>query len=136
MLLLLFIFATRLYGDNKNKDMTLKRNQQSLLFSAIDRAVREEQLYARQDLQRQDIMERFAIGRHQLNLLLNLYSNGQSFPQYINMIRLEMMMPLLKRQPKLQLSEIAQLVGFTCSNMREQFKKKYGVSPAEYRRQL
>ncbi len=113
--------------------MTLNRNQQSLLFSAIDRAVREEQLYACQDLQRQDIMERFAIGRHQLNYLLNCYANGQSFPQYINSIRLEMTLRLLKHHPNMRLGEIADRVGFTSSNMREQFKKKYGISPAEYR---
>ena len=34
------------------------------------------------------------------------------------------------------LTAIASEVGFTPANLREQFKQKYGMSPAEYRQNL
>ncbi|MBQ2141358.1 MAG: AraC family transcriptional regulator, partial [Acidaminococcaceae bacterium] len=34
------------------------------------------------------------------------------------------------------ISEIASSVGFTPANLREQFKRVYGMTPAEYRQTL
>ena len=102
------------------------------LFNSIDSAIRTERLYANMGLQRQDICDRFGIGRHALNDLLTAYAGGQSFPQYVNNIRLEEALRLLRDAPSNTLSAIATDVGFTPANFREQFKRKYGITPAEY----
>lgn len=34
---------------------------------------------------------------------------------------------------KMTIAEVARQVGFTAPNLREQFKRCYGVTPAEYR---
>jgi AraC-like DNA-binding protein len=104
------------------------------LFNSIDAAIRTERLYANMGLQRQDICDRFDISRHALNDLLTTYANGQSLPQYINNIRLEEALHLLRDASSKTLSTIATDVGFTPANLREQFKRKYGITPAEYRR--
>ena len=104
------------------------------IFNTIDAAIRTERLYANFNLQRQDICDRFNIGRHALNDLLTEYADGQSFPQYINTIRLEEVLRLLRNEPGMTISAIADEVGFTPANLREQFKRKYGMTPAEYRR--
>ena len=104
------------------------------LFNSIDSAIRTERLYANMGLQRQDICDRFDISRHALNDLLTTYANGQSLPQYINNIRLEEALRLLRDASSKTLSTIATDVGFTPANLREQFKRKYGITPAEYRR--
>jgi AraC-like DNA-binding protein len=104
------------------------------VFNSIDAAIRTERLYANFNLQRQDICDRFNIGRHALNDLLTEYADGQSFPQYINTIRLEEVLRLLRNEPGMTISAIADEVGFTPANLREQFKRKYGMTPAEYRR--
>lgn len=104
------------------------------LFNSIDAAIRTERLYANMGLQRQDICDRFDISRHALNDLLTTYANGQSLPQYINNIRLEEALRLLRDASSKTLSTIATDVGFTPANLREQFKRKYGITPAEYRR--
>jgi AraC-like DNA-binding protein len=59
-----------------------------------------------------------------------------SFPQYINTIRLEEALHLLRNNPAMTITAIATTVGFTPANLREQFKRQYGVTPQEYRQNL
>ena len=106
------------------------------LFNDIDAAIRSELLYTNISLQRQDICDRFGISRHALNDLLTEHTDGLSFPQYINDIRLEKAIHLLRNEPAKTVSTIANEVGFTPANLREQFKRKYGITPADYRQNL
>ena len=108
----------------------------STLFDTIDKAIRTEQLYSNVSLQRQDICTRFRITRHTLNTLLAQHVGSPSFPQYINNIRMEVALPLLRDDPSMTIAAIATAVGFTPANFREQFKRQYGVSPQEYRQSL
>ena len=111
-------------------------NSQLSIFNSIDTSIRTERLYANVNLQRQDICERFSISRHALNDLLATHAEGLSFPQYINNIRLEEALRLLRYEPSKNLTSIANEVGFTPANLREQFKRKYGMTPADYRQNL
>ena len=106
------------------------------VFNEIDQKIRNEHLYKNVNLQRQDICDRFGISRHNLNDLLAEHADGLSFPQYINSIRLEEALRLLRDEPAKTISAIAAEVGFTPANLREQFKRKYGVTPGEYRQNL
>ena len=106
------------------------------LFARIDGVIRSEKLYANKLLQRQDIIDRFGISRHALNDLFNDYANGQSFPGYINSIRLQEALFLLKNDPGMSITAIAEAVGFTPANLREQFKRRFGMTPAEYRQSI
>lgn len=103
------------------------------LFKTIDTIVRNERLYAEVNLMREDIMQRFGIGRHRLNDCLNAFADGMSFPQYINSIRMEVAYDLLTNHPEMNIADVAREVGFTAPNFREQFKRCYGITPAEYR---
>ena len=103
------------------------------LFKTIDTIIRQERLYTNVNLLREDIMQRFSIGRHHLNDQLNAFTDGMSFPQYINSIRLEVAYDLLTNHPEMSISDVAREVGFTPANLREQFKRCYGITPAEYR---
>ena len=108
----------------------------SALFETIDTAIRTEHLYANATLQRQDICNRFSITRHTLNNLLAQHVGSSSFPQYINNIRMEEALPLLRDNASMTIAAIATAVGFTPANFREQFKRQYGVTPQEYRQSL
>ena len=103
------------------------------LFKTIDTIIRQERLYAQVNLLREDIMKRFGIGRHHLNDQLNAFADGMSFPQYINSIRLEVAHDLLTNHPEMPIADVAREVGFTAPNLREQFKRCYGITPTEYR---
>ena len=103
------------------------------LFESIETTIRNEQLYAALNLMREDVMKRFGIGRHHLNALLNEFADGMSFPQYITSIRIEVAFKLITNHPEMPINEIARKVGFTAPNFREQFKRKYGITPTEYK---
>ena len=120
---------------NSSPAPTVSPTEQSL-FDEINSAIRNEQLYKNLNLQRQDICERFDINRHTLNDLMAQYADGLSFPQYINAIRLEKALHLLRENPDQTIAVIAKAVGFTPSNLREQFKQKYGMTPQEYRQNM
>ena len=106
------------------------------LFATIEKAICNEHLYSNLNLQRQDICNRFGISRHTLNNLLNQFANGQSFTRYINTIRLSEAVKLLHDHPSMTITAIAEAVGFTPANLREQFKQKYGMTPQEYRQNI
>ena len=108
----------------------------SALFETIDTTIRTEHLYANVSLQRQDVCTRFCITRHTLNNLLAQHVGSSSFPQYINNIRVEEALPLLRDNASMTIAAIATAVGFTPANFREQFKRQYGVTPQEYRQSL
>jgi len=110
------------------------KGEQQDIFISIDTTIRTERLYVNVGLQRQDICDKFSISRHALNDLLSEYTDGLSFPQYINNIRLEKALSLLRDNPEMTVSAIASEVGFTPANFREQFKRRYGVTPAEFQK--
>ena len=106
------------------------------LFNLIDGTIRTEKLYANESLQRQDILDRFDISRRTLGDLLAVHADGQSFTAYINSMRLEDAVRLLREEPEMSLSEIAENVGFTPATFRDQFKRQFGMTPTEYRQNL
>lgn len=106
------------------------------LFFTIDETIKSEKLYTNLYLQRQDIIDRFGISRHTLNKLLNAHAKGQSFPSYINSIRLTEALHLLKSEPGMSTTSVAEAVGLTPANLRELFKRHFGITPTEYRKSL
>ena len=118
------------------KDVPSAPDNQFSVFNDIDAAIRSERLYTNIGLQRQDICDRFNISRHALNDLLAEHTGGLSFPQYVNKIRLEEALRMLHDEPQKTISAIATEVGFSSSNLREQFKRQYGITPADYRQNL
>ena len=117
-------------------DQSSMFNLQSSMFNDIDTTIRTERLYANITLQRQDVCERFNIRRHALNDLLSAYAGGSSFTQYINAIRMEEAVKLLRERPDMTLTAIAAAVGFTPANLREKFKRQFGMTPGEYRQNI
>ncbi|MEE3376592.1 MAG: helix-turn-helix domain-containing protein [Candidatus Cryptobacteroides sp.] len=102
-------------------------------FRQIDMVVRKEKLYAKPSLQRQDILQRFGLRRQHLNAILSKYAYGQYFPQYVNSMRLNEAERLMRENPKLSISAVAQAVGLSMPNLRIQFKQRFGLSPSDFR---
>jgi AraC-like DNA-binding protein len=64
---------------------------------------------------------------------MSAYADGDSFPSYINKIRLDEAVEMLRESPNLAISDVAEAVGFTMANFRIQFKQRYGMTPVEFR---
>lgn len=103
------------------------------LFRLIDATIRRERLYADSSLQRRDIMRRYGLRRQHLNEILNVYASGQGFPAYINSIRLQEAVSMMRERPEMSITDIAETVGLSLPNFRIQFRKRYGVNPAVFR---
>ena len=118
-------------NDGPNDSPNECQNKQ--LFTALDSAIRSERLYANPTFQRQDACEHFNLRREVLNQLLTDYADGQSFPAYINSIRLSEACRLLSEDSKKTVNAIAEEVGLTPRNLRRLFVDQYGMTPTEYR---
>jgi len=105
-------------------------------FEQFDKTIRNERLYADVNLQRQDICERFGISRLMLNNMLFQYQGNASLPQYINSIRMEEAVKMLRNHPELSITTIAESVGFSPANFRKHFTRNFGMTPIEYRQNL
>ncbi len=78
-------------------------------------------------------MRRYGLRRQHLNEILNVYASGQGFPAYINSIRLQEAVSMMKERPEMSITDIAETVGLSLPNFRIQFRKRYGVNPAVFR---
>ena len=136
ILMLISAAATYYYGRQRHKINEKNRTPDPELFRTIDRIIREQRLYANASLQRQDILNRFSISRRTLSDLLAAHAGGQSLTAYINAMRLQDAVHLLRDEPGMSLSDIAENVGFTPATFRDQFKRQFGMTPTEYRQNL
>ena len=112
---------------------TADADDTTALFQTIDQCIRRERLYANANIQRQDICDRFNLRREVLNQLLATNADGQSFPNYINGIRLSEACRLLRDEPTKTVVAIADEVGLSPRYLRRLFFEQYGVTPTEYR---
>ena len=112
----------------KKADMSSKAEYLRLLD-----AVMNECLYADQHLDRDTFAARMSLSRHNLNKVLRENTNGLSFPQWLNGIRIEKACELLKREKRKTINEVAWAVGLTPDNLRRLFRQQIGITPTEYK---
>ena len=103
------------------------------LFTSIDNYIREERLFADINLQRQTVVDHFGISRHTLNQVLTVFTDEPSFTSYVNNIRIDEALRLLNENDGKTLTDIAAAVGLTPPNLRQLFKRRFGITPTEYR---
>ena len=120
--------------NRKKKQTLVKQNKDmSEEYHRILTAVFEEKLYSQQQLGRDSFAEHMNISRKELNAILSSNTNGLSFPQWLNSIRLERACDMLQNEPGMTIGDIATAVGLTPDNFRRIFNQHFGISPSEYR---
>lgn len=142
---ILFFIYMNLRLTKKNKALEKKvnelhnyRKQQVNKDSAneykrLQDAVYEDKLYADQNLDRDAFAARMNISRHALNRVISGNTNGQSFPQWINNIRIERACEMLRNEPYKAVADIAKEVGLTQNNFHRLFRLRFNKTPNEYR---
>lgn len=114
----------------QNTDSTNERNERLVhnICEYID------QYYA-QDISMDTLSDKFHVSRSYISRLMKHYS-GQSFLEYLNDIRFSHVEQLMKGT-SLKQYEIAEKCGFRDFGYYiKSFKKRYGVTPNEYRRNV
>ena len=118
----------------KRKTLILAENKDSKeIYRQILERTFAERLYADLQMNRENFAAQMNISRHELNDLLSANTDGLSFPQWLNNIRLERACTLLQNEPDKPIKDIAAAVGLTPNNFLRLFRQQYGITPTEYR---
>ena len=114
----------------QNIQSTDERNQK--LVQSIQAYIKKN--YAN-DLSMDDLTERFHVSRTYISRLLKKYT-GQSFLEYLTDVRFEQVEYLIADN-KYRQYEIAEMVGYKDFGYYiKVFKKRYGITPNEYRKHI
>lgn len=103
-------------------------------FEEWDRKIRSEKLFLDSDLSRDDLLRLTPVGKNRVSSFVQVYT-GETIKGYINNLRLEYSLTLLKEQEHFTIEAVAMDSGF--NNVRTYqriFRERYGMSPAEYRK--
>lgn len=106
------------------------------LFEDIDRQIREGELFLNPELTRDMVLRLTPIGKNRLSPLIQAFT-GENFNGYINRLRLDYSLMLLKDFRQYTIEAVAIDSGF--GNVRTYqriFRDAYGMTPVEYRKTL
>lgn len=120
-------------NQGKRRSLLTQNKDTREEYARLLSAVLDEKLYSYQQLDRDTFAQHMNISRHALNEILSTNTDGLSFPQWLNNIRLERACYMLRNEPDKSVNEIAAAVGLTPDNLRRLFNRQYGISPTDYR---
>lgn len=105
-------------------------------FLRMEKAVIDNRLFVRPKLERADVANELGTSVAKINALFSTYCK-QSFNNYINDLRMEYAAKLLKEKPDYTIEAIGAECGVPIrQTFHRLFSKKFGMTPAEYRKNL
>ena len=103
------------------------------LFAYLDRRITADKLYLQSNFHREDAAALVNVPLKRLSAVFRRFANG--FPGYINDLRLEHSVDLLRTNGNYTIEGIAQECGFSNrQTFHRLFVEKYAMTPAEFRR--
>ena len=127
-------------GSNENGDIflpddvvTANAEHDKALFDKLEWEIISRQLFLQPDFSREELIKTVYIPK---NKFAGLFRSqvGLSFPKYINNLRLEYAIKMLKEHPNYTIDSIAKECGMsTAQTFHRLFLDKFGVTPSEYR---
>ncbi|MBL8020118.1 MAG: AraC family transcriptional regulator [Leptospirales bacterium] len=104
------------------------------VLARLDDLMREERVFLDEDLTLARLAEDLAIRPQQLSEILNTRMKA-NFRDFVNGFRLEEAASLLKQEPNRSVLSIAYAAGFNSkSSFHKLFARRYGCSPADFRK--
>ena len=111
--------------------------QDNRLFLQFDEKVRNEKLYLNYQMQRDDFARLMGVDRNRFASIIKEYTGGGNLNSYLNDMRLEYSIYLLKNHPEMSIQEIGEASALPSSTtFYRLFKEKYDISPKVVREQL
>ncbi|MCD7937358.1 MAG: helix-turn-helix domain-containing protein [Tannerellaceae bacterium] len=105
------------------------------LFILADQTIRREKLYLNPDLVRDDVIKLLSVNRNAFIRAIN--KHAESFTDYINDLRMEAALKMLRESTPVTIEYIAGNAGFgSARSFYRLFKRKYNTSPSKYRKRL
>ena len=112
-----------------NKDDAADRE----LFLRIDKTIREGQLFLQPDFTRDMLCQMLNINKTQCSSVIKAYANS-SFPTYVNRLRLNHAIELMKLHPNYSIEAIANECGMERANFHRRFIEEFGITPSEFKK--
>lgn len=107
------------------------------LFLKFDEKVRNEKLYLNYQMQRDDFARLMGVDRNRFASIIKEYTGGGNLNSYLNDMRLEYSIYLLKNHPEMSIQEVGEASALPSSTtFYRLFKEKYDISPKVFREQL
>ena len=111
--------------------------QDNRIFLQFDEKVRNEKLYLNYHMQRDDFARLMGVDRNRFASIIKEYTGGGNLNSYLNDMRLEYSIYLLKNHPEMSIQEIGEASALPSSTtFYRLFKEKYDISPKVFREQL
>ena len=108
--------------------------QNNYKWKGLKKIIIDEKHYLKEQVTLEDIAKILQISRTTLSNLINS-EEGQNFYSWINSLRIEHAKKLIINNPEYNISQVAQLTGFTeTSNFSRAFKSITGRTPTEWRK--
>lgn len=120
------------HNNDNTKDNEDADDEGKAMFDKIVRVLADEKLHLQPDLSRETLMKRFRIPKNKFSSLFTRHA-GMTYSQYINTIRLEHAVEMLRLHPNYTIESVAEECGMGATSLYRLFSQKYGMSPAEYR---
>lgn len=122
-------------SENEIKEQqpaALRTNKE--LFEQLDRIIVRDQLYLNRNLTREDIMLIIGVEKNRFGQIMKQEANT-TITGYINNLRLEYAIKLLRENPEIPVNKIGEKVAIpNISTFYRLFKEKYGMTPIEFRK--
>lgn len=119
--------------SGRNKAVVELTESDRLFFERMDYDVIARKLFLKSDFSKEFLLAEFSIPANKFSSLFKVYA-GCSFSQYIHNCRLDYAIKLMTENPSWSMDAIAQTARMSNGSFYAQFKKKFGMSPSEYRK--
>lgn len=95
--------------------------------------ITEQQLFLQPGFGRDELLHMTGINKNDLSSLLQDYAGASNLSNYLNRLRIEYSVKLMKENKKFSIEAIAQEAGFNSrATFYRAFYKQFGMTPTEY----
>ncbi len=146
VLLLLFYYAVvkpellyslranlrRAEGLAKYRTSPLKLSEINEIMEATSQIIRNEKLYADPEFKVDELAKRLNINKNYLSQVINT-ATGMSVPEYLNNLRINEFIEIMKNETNFNFLNLAMKVGFNSKpSFNRAFKRHIGLTPSEF----
>ncbi len=116
-------------------DATPENQKDYTLFAELQSKIISEALFKSPDFNRDSIAEATGLSRAKVSQLVSQFT-GMSPNEYINKLRVEYSVKVIKEHPEWTIDAIAECCGYVRrATYYSNFNKFFGISPAQYRKE-
>lgn len=120
-------------SSNMDAEQTKEEIENRQIFEELNRILIDRKLYLNLDLSREDLMKLIHVGKTRFAQIIQ-ENTGGNLKEYINGLRIDYALHLLKEHPDYTFETIATEAGFiNRGTFNLAFRKKVGMTPTQYK---